>query len=439
MLVGCGGNARPTVPATGPVAALPADSVWGVAWARPGPSLALLPGPLGRLRPLFQRLDGTQGVLASLVAKASAGPRWFGVAEFPDAASARSFRAGFQVPGGHRLVFDQARGTLRPDSTGIVSGRLTERAWFRRSLADLGGVAGRTAMFCDLRELARAERGRPVGATAFDLHALRRIPGVSSFLSIAVVLESHASKADRLRASIGLARTPVGIAKAIDLPPGPLRLPQLIDPAGLDAWWVQRLDVSSLVGALRLVASGTGMGVFGPDASQVLAMFGGGFLFDPKLWATLGQEWAGVVRSAARPTVCVLVSVQARAALMRLIDGIVADPPLRWSLRKSEIPGGTRLDLRWRGRRFVVVVGSRFAALGSRSERDWLVALVTGESSAAARARLTVRGAPESLNGMARLGPALTQRFLGTSGSAEAWMIRSPNGFLFRVRLEQGR
>lgn len=364
-------------------ARLPASCGMVLAWHEPlaahDPLLQALLARTGSWSSMLDPLRETIGALG-ILRRAGAGPddgreAVVAIARAESEAAARRI-AAVQPPAGHELRANRELVQLRPTRpVGNPVGLLGDESWFRATVRGLGAREAGVSGFVDLRRVRREARvpGRSIGRDW-----MRYLPGLSSLLHAGV----HARRKGETGGSwdfevfLQLARTPVGIPKALAAAPAELGLPSLFLPLESSGGYVvQRLEAQVLIDSLQLLLGGGSALV--PDPTDMLRSLRGGFLFQRAFWRSFDREWA--VLLPRRRELCLLVRVRDRAGLVRTAEELARDPPLGFEIDLERAAGVLRAGVRafrWRG---VAVLGREFAALAPASQQDLLETMLRRE------------------------------------------------------------
>jgi hypothetical protein len=326
------------------------------------------------------------------------------VLEFASEAAARDglTRLRAELPElGDRWLHE--RTILRLESTTAgASGVLGEQAWFRAVRHGLGVELGPSMeVIVDLRAL------RPAEATDSPWF---RVPGLDSFLAAGLRWQETDS-ALRLRSFVRLARTPVGIAKAIDAGAAPLVLPGVLERARVASFAVERGRPQVFIDALQIATTGAVMGTFGPGPADFLRSLHSGFAlaFRREFWACLSDEWAIAWPQATRLDVPCLVNALAdREALLAQLHEVESQSgPLR--VKRSAAGDAVVLEIDAFGQELIGVVGRHVAVLARAGSREQALAIAAGEPAAWTS---PLAGAPHELVGAGHVRGPMRLGFL---------------------------
>ena len=326
-----------------------------------------------------------------------------------------------------------------PKGVPRIDARLAGQTWFKETFAGLRGSGGLT-LFADLRELRQqfsARQEQWIG------EAIRRIPGFASVLSLGIRVRGDEEFGYDLYGFVRMARTPVGFAKALEIEPAALALPQVLRDAGYANWAVQRLEAGVIADSIKLALGMTGLGIFGPNPGMIAQRFGG-FLFRKDFWESCGPEWGIGVEDSGDGFV-IVNRLRDRAALMTVLRDLAAKPPMRSSIDIERSGNVDLVSAEFFGQKFYACVGPRVAALELRTRRRGsrdgvgpklrklveAAELVDFDAKAAGFAK-----APKALNGVFEIQSKFL-RMRGSKRRLRLWTEHRPRGIRVQGRLDQ--
>lgn len=216
-----------------------------------------------------------------------------------------------------------------PDSYEPPKATLDGEVWFqslaqafplpKRSGAGTRGVGVGVLCVCDLAEARAMIVDAPEGILRF----LQHVPGMTSFRSLGLRLTASGTDGAEIDIALAsvLARTPVGIAKALAVEPAKLRLEPAMrrvlrreDPT---LAMILRVDPGVLIdsaGAAFGISAGLGFDVNPIEALRALRL---GKVLTRAFWNTLDHEWGIIVgQKGGRLDICAVATVLDRNELI---------------------------------------------------------------------------------------------------------------------------
>ncbi len=273
-----------------------------------------------------------------------------------------------------------------PASHEALAARLDGQAWFTTLTASMTEAlafedestkgagfepadAGGLRLAIDLAEARSMWSGS--AARGFE-SILTRIPGLTSFRSLAVAARPEPSTGKnerRLRfdATTVLARTPVGIARALALEAAPLRFEQAFerlrakDDAPV-AYAVLRLDPLAIIdGLAAMLTLGSGLGI-DVNPIEVLKSLRLGRLLSRELWQALDPEWGIYARRSQRALdYCMVARMLDRALVLEAVKDMSGEAA-------RELPGAEKIlvfERRVFGKALLCYVGSEVVVVAT--------------------------------------------------------------------------